>query len=296
MKTMTSIIAATDFSDEAQYAAERAAMVAKEQHATLNVLHVISDSALQDLRRLFHAPADVEAKLIDDARGMLQDVAASIGQKTGKEARADVRSGQVLAEILAASESADLLVLGAHGATPLRNLMLGTTAERLLRMCRRPMLVAKRLPHAAYEQVIVGVDFSRYSAPALNMARRIAPGARITIVHAFRVPFEGRLRIAGAADDTIQRYCEEQRQDAVKRIRDLIRESKDDAYRISFAVEHGDPSRVILAKEDELSADLIVIGKHGQSRIEALLLGSVTRHVLTGSKCDVLVVHEREQI
>ena len=296
MKTMTSIIAATDLSDAAQYAAERAAIVAKEQQARLNLLHVISDSALRDLRRLFHAPAEVEAKLIDDARGMLRDLAASMGQKTGMEASADVKTGQVLAEILSASESADLVVLGAHGATPLRDLMLGSTAERLLRTCTRPMLVAKRLPHAGYEQVIVGVDFSPYSAPALNMARRIAPGARIAIVHAFRVPFETRLRIAGAADDTIQRYCEEQRQDAVKRIRDLIRESKDDAYRISFAVEHGDPSRVILAKEEELSADLIVIGKHGQSQVEALLLGSVTRHVLTGSKCDVLVVHEREQV
>jgi nucleotide-binding universal stress UspA family protein len=294
MKTMRCIIAATDFSDEAQYAAERAAIVAKEQHATLNLLHVISDSALQDLRRSFEVLGEVETKLIDDARGMLQDIAASIGQKTGMEARADLRTGQVLAEILAASESADLLVLGAHGATPLRDLMLGTTTERLLRTCKRPMLVAKRLPHATYGQVIVGVDFSPYSAPALNMARRIAPGARITIVHAFRVQFEARLRIAGAADDTIHRYCEAQRQDAVKRIRDLIRESKDDAYRISVAVEHGDPSRVILAKEEELSADLIVIGKHGQSMIEALFLGSVTRHVLTGSKCDVLVVHERE--
>lgn len=296
MKTMTSIIAATDLSDEAQYAVERAAIVAKEQQARMNLLHIISDSALQDLRRLFRAPAEVEAKLIDDARGMLRDLAASIGQKTGMEASADVKTGQVLAEILSASESADLVVVGAHGATPLRDLMLGSTAERLLRTCKRPMLVAKRLPHAGYEQVIVGVDFSPYSAPALNMARRIAPGARIAIVHAFRVPFEARLRIAGAADDTIQRYCEEQRQDAVMRIRDLIRESKDDAYRISFAVEHGDPSRVILGKEEELSADLIVIGKHGQSQVEALLLGSVTRHVLTGSKCDVLVVHEREQV
>lgn len=296
MKTMTSIIAATDLSDEAQYAVERAAIVAKEQQARMNLLHIISDSALQDLRGLFRAPAEVEAKLIDDARGMLRDLAASIGQKTGMEASADVKTGQVLAEILSASESADLVVVGAHGATPLRDLMLGSTAERLLRTCKRPMLVAKRLPHAGYEQVIVGVDFSPYSAPALNMARRIAPGGRITIVHAFHVPFEARLRIAGAADDTIQRYCEEQRQDAVMRIRDLIRESKDDAYRISFAVEHGDPSRVILGKEEELSADLIVIGKHGQSQVEALLLGSVTRHVLTGSKCDVLVVHEREQV
>lgn len=69
----------------------------------------------------------------------------------------------------------------------------------------------KRVAITACEQVIVPVDFSPYSTPTLSMASRIAPHARISIVHAFRVPFEARLRIAGATDDTIQRYCDEQR-------------------------------------------------------------------------------------
>ena len=81
----------------------------------------------------------------------------------------------------------------------------------------------------------------------------------------------------------------------MRKIRDLIHGFKDDAYRISYAVERGGVSRVILAKEEELSADLIVIGKHGRSMVEEWLLGSVTRHVLAGSKCDVLVVHERSE-
>ena len=86
---------------------------------------------------------------------------------------------------------------------PLRDLILGTTAERLLRTCKRPVLVVKRPPEAPYEHVVVPVDFS-LSAPALTMARQIAPNARITIIHAFRVPFEGRLWMAGAAGETIR--------------------------------------------------------------------------------------------
>ena len=125
------------------------------------------------------------------------------------------------------------------------------------------------------------------------MAMQIAPDARITIVHAFRVPLEWRLRIAGASDEAIHTYCEEERQEAMSRIRDLIQGFTGDPHRISFAVERGDASRVILAKEEELSADVIVIGKHGQSILEELFLGSITRHVLAGSKCDVLVVNER---
>ena len=293
MKSLKSIVAATDFSEEARHAADRAALLAKEQQAQLDLLHVISDSSLNALHKLFRAPADVEAKLVDDARTTLNELTADIDRKTPVVTNACIKTGRVLDEVLSASESADLLVLGAHGLNPLRDLILGTTAERLLRTCKRPVLVTKRPPLAAYEHVIVPVDFSSYSAPALTMAMQIAPNARITIIHAFRVPFEGRLWMAGAAGETIQEYCEEERQEAVRKIRDLIHGFKDDAYRISFAVERGGVSRVILAKEEELSTDLIVIGKHGRSMVEEWLLGSVTRHVLAGSKCDVLVVHER---
>lgn len=102
--------------------------------------------------------------------------------------------------------------------------MLVTTAERLIRTCRRPALVVKRVPERAYERLIVPVDFSAYSAPTLTMACRVAPHARISIVHACRVPFESRLAIAGATDDAIRRYCDEERQNAVRRIDQLIAE------------------------------------------------------------------------
>ncbi len=290
---MKTIIAATDFSDEARHAVERAAIVAKEQRAHLSVLHVMSSSALNDLRKLFRTPTDVEAKLIDDAGRMLSEVAADISQKTGVMGSTEVKTGQAHAEILAATESADLLVLGANRRNFLHDLILGTTAERLLSTCKRPILVAKRPPKTRYERVLVPVDFSPYSTSALTMASRIAPNARMTIVHAFRVPFEGRLRTVGASDDDIRRYCEEEQQAAEKMIRELILESHVDADRVSSAVERGDPSPVILAKAEDLLSDLIVIGKHGQSWIEDLFVGSTTHHVLARSECDVLVVQDR---
>jgi len=293
MKSIKSIVAATDFSEEARHGAERAGIVAGEQQARLDLLHVISRSSLDALDKVFNAPADVETKLVDNAQSMLNELIADIGKKTPVVTNACIKIGRVLDEVLSASESADLLVLGAHGLNPLRDLILGTTAERLLRTCKRPVLVTKRPPQARYEHVLVPVDFSAYSTPALAMATQIAPNARITMIHAFRVPFEGKLRQAGVAEDSIRKYGEEERQEAVKKATDLIHAAMDGTHRISFAVEQGDASRVILAKEEELSTDLIVIGKHGRSMVEEWLLGSVTRHVLAGSKCDVLVVHER---
>lgn len=290
---MKTIVAATDFSDEARYAAERAAIIAEEQRAHLRLLHVMSRSALNEVRKLFQIPTDVEAKLIDDAGRMLNEVAANIRSKTGLLGSTDVKIGRTLTEILSATESVDLLVLGAHGENSLHDLILGTTAEHLLSMCKRPTLVVKCPPKTRYQRVLVPVDFSPYSASALTITSLIAPNARMTIVHAFRVPFEGKLRMVGASEEDIRQYGEEERQAAEKKLCELIRESHVDSDRVSSAVERGDPSPVILAKAEELLSDLIVIGKHGQSWVEDLFLGSTTHHVLARSECDVLVVQER---
>ncbi|MHB1402423.1 MAG: universal stress protein [Thiobacillus sp.] len=45
----------------------------------------------------------------------------------------------------------------------------------------------------------------------------------------------------------------------------------------------------IIEHEQTTDADLIVMGKHGQSVMEELLLGSVTKHVLAYSSSDVLI-------
>jgi nucleotide-binding universal stress UspA family protein len=52
---------------------------------------------------------------------------------------------------------------------------------------------------------------------------------------------------------------------------------------------HGDPAQCILEQEEEQGADLIVMGKHGTGVTEELLLGSVTKHVLSQARADVLV-------
>jgi nucleotide-binding universal stress UspA family protein len=290
---IASIVAAIDFSDHARHAADRAAILAAEQQAKLDLVHVISGSSLTRLHDWSGAPADAEAKLLDDAQRSLNDMAEAIAGKTGIAARVLVKVGHVLDQILSASEGADLLVLGAHGSNALRNLILGTTADRLLRKRRRSVLVTKRRPEGGYRRALVPIDFSSCSADALNMARKIAPNAGITLFHVFQVPFEGSMRLAGTTDEVINQYCDRERQQALNSLRRLIQEATDGSSRMTAAVERGDAARMILAEAETLSADVIVIGKHGLSMVEDFLLGSVTSHVLAGSTCDVLVVHEQ---
>ncbi|HXV50076.1 MAG TPA: universal stress protein, partial [Candidatus Binatia bacterium] len=59
----------------------------------------------------------------------------------------------------------------------MKDLLLGTTAERVVRKGDRPVLVVKRAADAPYRRVVVGVDFSEDSRYALELALRLAPQA-----------------------------------------------------------------------------------------------------------------------
>jgi len=61
---------------------------------------------------------------------------------------------------------------------------------------------------------------------------------------------------------------------------------------LSHIVEFGPAPAVIRGKVELLEPDLIVMGKHGQSAWEDMLLGSVTKQVILDASCDVLVVSE----
>jgi nucleotide-binding universal stress UspA family protein len=286
------LLAATDFSEDARQAAMRAAAMAAELEAQLDLLHVMSSSTLDSLRELFNLTREADTKLLDDARRMLGELVEDVAVKTGLAAVPRVEVGHVVNTIISAADQADMLVLGARGLSPLRDVFLGTTAENLLRKCKRPVLVSKRTMHESYRRVIVPVDLTPHSAFALRMAATIAPRAHISVINVFDVPFEGKLWLAGVAENEIQLYRKQASEKAHEQIGTLIRGLGVTSQTFHPIVEHGDAARVILELEDASSPDLIVIGKHSRSAIGEMLLGSVTRHVLSYSRCDVLVVNE----
>ncbi|HWS74714.1 MAG TPA: universal stress protein [Quisquiliibacterium sp.] len=289
MTRIGSILLATDFSEDAGHAATRAAMLASEAQASLTLMHVLPAPMLQSLRSMFGNASGAEAGLLDDARQSLSALAAMLAAAAGRAVGEELRVGRVVDEILGASSGFDLLVLGAHGANPLRDLIIGTTAERLLSKLRRPALVIRQPARESYRQVVVAIDFSPDSSAALRTALEVAPNAAITAVHAFDIPFENKLRAAGVPDDEVERHRVQARQSAMQEIERTAVQAGAAPGSIARIVQQGAPGRLLLEHAEHLGADLIVVGKHGQSGVEELLLGSVTRHLLADARCDVLV-------
>lgn len=292
MSPLDRILAATDLSAPARHAVERAALVSKDTAAQLDLLHVANLAPLERLKRLMGSiPADMEQRVLEAARQKLLDLAATLRKRFGVAAGTQVASGSLLAELSTQSRGLanGLLVCGAKGESRVRHFVLGTTALRVLSTTTCPVLVVKQRPHEAYRRLLVTVDFSASSQRAIRDARRIAPRASLVLLHVFDVPFEGHLRYAGVDEDTIHHYRIAAKQEATRKLEALRDEAGLPADACHLMVLHGDPTLRIVEQEQEWDCDLVVMGKHGESMVEDLLLGSVTRHVLAESEVDVLV-------
>lgn len=292
MKALARILAATDFSAPARHAVARAFRVAGETGARLDLTHVVGQGALDNLRQLLGLQAaPVEARILDEARDRLRVLADELGRTHGVGAATHLATGTVLRTLLEQADAldADLVVVGAKGEDYLGRLLLGTTAERLLRRSTRPVLMVRQTPHEAYRRVLVPVDFSPWSAPAIRLARAVAPAAELVLLHAFEAPFEAKLEFAGVGEADIARYRRVAGEEARQALDRLVAATGLAPEEVATRVVHGSTARVILAQEQELDCDLIVLGKHGQGALEDLLLGSVTKHVLAEAGSDVLV-------
>lgn len=287
---MTSpILVGTDFSDNAQRAADRAALIAHSRGADLELLHVESASALRDLKELFGAEAnDVARRVEEQTRGALEALGAEVMSRHRITVRTSLRRGEAAEELAAAAEKieASLIVLGARGASPFRDALLGTTTLRTLGRTRRPVLAVRRAPAADYRRVLVALDLSAASLPLLRAAHETAPGADLTMLHAFELPFEGKLRYAGVRESTVKYYVEAGRERALARLNKLVAEA---AVRGAKEIVHGLAQRAILERAAALDAELVALGRHAKVVLLDLVLGTVSRHVLSDAPCDVLV-------
>lgn len=293
MTPSPSLLAATDFSGPARHALERAAqLAAAHKAARLTLTHVISSSMLVRLRGLIQDETpSVQERLLHEAQAALTEQAAHLMEKYACPVETLLRQGLALNAIpdLADELRADLLVMGVRGAHFVQELLIGSTTERVLRQTRRPLLAVRQRPRGTYRRVLVPVDFSPHAAAAARTAHAWLPDAEVILLHAFGVDMESTLRFAGVAEEQIHEYRVRAREAAFNSMSQFVDGLSIPASRLTRVIVHGAPTLQILEHEQSLDVDLIAMGKHGQSALEELLLGSVTKHVLAYSSSDVLI-------
>jgi len=147
MKHLDKILFATDFSESSDYAVDYALTLAKKFQARLIIIHVINEPV--DLRG-FYVPhvsfENLEKEVEEGAEKMMQKFCRiQLGDFT--EYESVIVPGIPYEEILkkADAENASMIVMGTHGRAGIDHLLFGSTAERVVRKAKCPVMTV-RLP------------------------------------------------------------------------------------------------------------------------------------------------------
>jgi len=148
MPAYHTILAPTDFSDPATAAVQAAAELAGQYRAELHLLHIVAAQVyyaempemmmppMEDITKQMLAGGEKKLKKLADELGGKIDVHTHIEESAVRPADAICETGGRI--------KADLIVIGSRGHTGLMHLLLGSTAERVVREAPCAVLVIKQ--------------------------------------------------------------------------------------------------------------------------------------------------------
>jgi nucleotide-binding universal stress UspA family protein len=285
---ITRVVAATDFSPEADLAFSHGVAIARRLGAALTVVHAEPDEQAGDgPLAAIAAEAHAEAQAELEARV----AAASSG---GIDTDGVLRAGapdEVIAEV-ARELGAELTVVGTHGHTGVKRFFLGSVAERVVKRSIDAALVVRGAPpEDGFARILVATDFSDAALAALRGALALAaPDAHIDVVHAWQYPpgTWGRLAARSAAYASIRDAIVAQAEAAAA---ELTKDPAVGGRPLHVDLRQGAPAATIADAADHGHHDLIAVGTHGHQGVRRFLLGSVAEAVVRHAHCSVLVAH-----
>ena len=149
--SMRRILCATDFSPPAQQAQNYACALADKFWAELHVLHVVGEPLpLPGPKGSWLLPAAILPNLIQKAELELAANTEAIRLTTGSRAVCTVKVGHPVEQVLkyVKDNEIDLIVVGTQGHTGLSRLLLGSVAEKIVRLATGPVLTVHPQDHS----------------------------------------------------------------------------------------------------------------------------------------------------
>lgn len=273
-----SVVVATDFSEGARRALDRAALLPLGKGASIDVIHVAEEGERNPGPRL------------EGLRRSLVNALEAAGSEE-HEVFVSTEEGKAPDEIarLAHHGLAELIVLGRHGERKLRDRVLGTTVERVIRTSDVSVLVVSKPPAEPYRRLLVAVDLSASSRLALELALELRGEAAgtIDVLHVVE-----SLTPAHTADmfvpDPVELRAELEQQ-ARADLAELLAGIEGGAASWNPLVLSGDPRTLIVEQARRRQTELLLLGTKGRTGLAHVLLGSVAEGVVRDAPCDVLV-------
>jgi nucleotide-binding universal stress UspA family protein len=141
------------------------------------------------------------------------------------------------------------------------------------------------------KKLLVAVDFSLPSIRALQTAIDLTRQLRgkLHIVYVVEMKEKDSRVIEPDGSDSIEKRLI---RDLQGQIESLVEDMSSDEIEVLIEIEYADPTEGIVGLADKINADMIVMGTHGRTRIEHLLVGSVAESVLRKTSIPVILVRD----
>ena len=302
------VLVPIDFSSASLGALEFALPLLKKLRTNLDLVHVFEPN--YSLTSMLAVPLIVsESQVGKRIRRHLKDVAKKLGIDLRSE-NVHALPGRPFEEIcrLARQRSIDLIVTATRGNTGLKHLVLGSTAERVVRYSPCPVLVvrvddrkrstggngASRLA-LRIKKILVPIDFSDCSMKGLAYAKGLAKrlDASLVLINSVHVQYY-------VTSDEYARYdlpllMQEAEKASREQMHDLVQKADWEGIKVEASLQIGHPGDQICVQAKNLRADLIVTSTHGTTGLKHVLLGSTAEYVVRHALIPVLVVpsHDR---
>jgi nucleotide-binding universal stress UspA family protein len=292
------ILVPIDGSLMAESALPVAALLAAKLRARVTLIHVVEKNAPDEVHGQPHLkhPGDAEAYLKEVAkRSFSKDTQVDCHVHTSEVA--DV-AGSIVEH--ADEFSLDMVIMCSHGRGAALHLFLGSIAQSVIARGSTPVIITHpdpegKPPAFTCRHILVPLDDDPEHVQALPVSKEIARACGATLHLAFVIPdlatVSGETALASRMlPGTTSRVLEMTTQDAERYFGELEDGLKREGYLASSHVLRGDPASVIVAAAQLPEIDLVVLGTHGRTGMEAFWSGSVAHKICSQSKAPLLLV------
>jgi nucleotide-binding universal stress UspA family protein len=282
------ILCPTDFSPGSEHAVNYATSLAKRHGSELIFLHSwFLPASAYSLEYPF--PPEVSEQIISDAKQRLGVVIDNARKAGVDRVSGEVVSGVPWIEItqMVDSRGVDLCVIGTHGRTGIKRVLLGSVAEKVVRHARCSVItIPWESEPTTGKHVLVATDFSETADYATMLATSLVdPNGTLHLVHCIELPVMYGAPLAIPTDyesSSIKLLTSE-----------AAKLGRTSTARIETSHRVGSPGAEILRVIEENPAiDLVVTGSHGRTGIKRALLGSVAEKLVRHAARPVLIARK----
>lgn len=213
------------------------------------------------------------------------------------------QSTDVAQTIVAHTEElqADLIVMCTHGQGHLRTRLFGSMVQKVIALGNTPVLLIdpETVPTPFHcQQILVALDGEPAHEQGLPVAVALAQRCQAPLHLVMVIPTPGTLpphqaatgRLLPGATAALLQLSQEGAQNYLQTKQQMLTAR---GLAITSAVYRGDPAAAIIAAAQRVQAELIVLGTHGKTHLDAFWSGSVTPHLAAQSPLPLLLVPVR---